>query len=329
MVVKESNFKTQATQGARFIIGVLLAVTFMNVAQQALAAENAAGVYPLGSHTPLSGALPPPGVYFANDLYYYSGDADPSHTLPFNAKLIANVHADVWIEVPTILWSTTSLLAGGNLVFSASLPIGGPSIDAGVGVTPPVPPIVFINAHDSVSTFGDPYLTASIGWHSETWHWTAGLGVNVPIGDYQAGEIANVAFHRWAVDLYGGVTSLDMKTGREFSALGGFTFNGENPDTDYKTGTEFHLDFGALQHFPNGFALGLVGYYYQQLSGDSGSGAVLGDFEGRVVALGGTVEYTFKAGDTQVTTRLKVFDEFAVENRLEGTAAYFTVALPL
>ncbi len=34
------------------------------------------------------------------------------------------------------------------------------------------------------------------------------------------------------------------------------------------------------------FAFGLKGYYYEQVSGDSGSGAILGDFEGESYGIG-------------------------------------------
>ncbi|WP_431311105.1 transporter [Methylobacterium nigriterrae] len=35
--------------------------------------------------------------------------------------------------------------------------------------------------------------------------------------------------------------------------------------------------------------VGLVGYFYDQLTGDSGSGDRIGPFKGRVTALGGSV----------------------------------------
>jgi hypothetical protein len=73
----------------------------------------------------------------------------------------------------------------------------------------------------------------------------------------------------------------------------------------------------------------VVGYYYQQLTPDTGTGAVLGSFEGRVVALGGAIGYTFEIGKLPVSTRLKVFREFDAVNHLEGTAGFFTVSLPL
>jgi hypothetical protein len=55
------------------------------------------------------------------------------------------------------------------------------------------------------------------------------------------------------------------------------------------------------------FTIGMVSYFYQQLTPDSGSGARLGAFEGRAVALGGTRGYTFEIGKTPVSTRLKVY----------------------
>lgn len=36
----------------------------------------------------------------------------------------------------------------------------------------------------------------------------------------------------------------------------GYTVNLENPDTDYTTGNEFHLESFLGQHLPKGFALG-------------------------------------------------------------------------
>ena len=50
----------------------------------------------------------------------------------------------------------------------------------------------------------------------------------------------------------------------------GVTFNGENPATDYKTGTEFHLEGAISQYLVADLNVGLTGYYYNQLTGDSG-----------------------------------------------------------
>jgi hypothetical protein len=185
------------------------------------------------------------------------------------------------------------------------------------------------NFEDSSTEFGDPILNALIGWHQGNWHWNIGTLVNVPIGPWSNDSISNIAFNHWAVDTTAAVTWLDPKIGFEVSSAAGFTFNWENPDTDYKTGTEFHVEWAFLQHFSKTFAVGVVGYHYQQVTGDSGAGATLGDFEGRVTALGPAVTYSFLLGKIPVSTQWSWLHEFDVENRLEGDVGLLTVSMPL
>lgn len=307
-----------------------IALAFFSVPSTSQAAENGVGIYLLGFRGPQAGIVPPPGLYFQNDTYFYKGSANPSREIPYNGQLVADVRATMWANVPTLLWSTPIQIAGGNLAFTASLPIGGPTIDAGVALSaPPINAVIARNLHDRVATIGDPLLTSLVAWHAGNFHWNAGVTTNIPVGDYREGAIANIAFHRWAADLFAAATWLDQASGHELSGTIGITFNGRNPTTDYTTGTEFHAEFAALQHVSRQFNLGVVGYYYDQLTGDSGSGARLGPFKGRVAALGGTVGYTFMAGQLPIATRVKVFREFDVRNRLEGTAGFFTISLPL
>jgi len=70
-------------------------------------------------------------------------------------------------------------------------------------------------------------------------------------------------------------------------------------------------------------------YYYQQVTADSGVGAKLGDFKGRVTALGGILTYDFALGKIPVSTQWSYFHEFDVENRLEGDAGVLTIVVPL
>ncbi|MGI9512861.1 MAG: transporter, partial [Anderseniella sp.] len=105
--------------------------------------------------------------------------------------------------------------------------------------------------------------------------------------------------------------------------------NDKNSATDYKTGEEFHLEFAALKHFSPQFNAGLAGYSYHQISGDSGTGAVLGSFKGRVTALGPHVSWTFPVGQVPVSLASRVFVEFNTKNRTEGVAGYVIVTAPL
>ena len=119
------------------------------------------------------------------------------------------------------------------------------------------------------------------------------------------------------------------KIGLELSSAVGFTVNGENPDTDYTTGTEFHVEWALVQHFSKTFALGFAGYHYDQITGDCGPGATLGPFEGRVTGIGPVMSYSFNLAKLPVSTQWSYFHELDVENRAQGDVGLLTVSLPL
>jgi hypothetical protein len=186
-----------------------------------------------------------------------------------------------------------------------------------------------VNVTDAQLNMSDYFLNSFIGWHAGNFHWQFGIGGVIPSGTYVAGQLSNVSLNRPAIDVFGAVTWLDPAIGWDLSAAAGFTFNQSNTATNYRTGDEFHLEWAATKFLSKEFTIGLVGYYYQQLTPDSGAGAILGAFEGRVVALGGSIGYTFELGKLPISTRLKVYREFAVQNRMEGTSGFFTVSLPI
>lgn len=308
--------------------GMLAASLCISASAPAKAAEGASGFYLLGSRESMAGFLPPPGTYVQDFNYYYAGSA--SKTLNFSGITVSGgIDANAFYNVPNAIWVAPGKVLGGNVAFNVMAPVGWKDITAGAQLSGPGGGVIATNIGDNDANFGDPVLGAVLGWHSGNWHWNVGTLVNVPIGYWEKGNLANIGFNRWAFDLNGAVTWLDMKSGLELSSAAGVTFNVENPDTDYKTGTEFHLEFSAMQNLSKRFAIGLNGYFYQQLTGDSGSGATLGSFKGRVVALGPAVNVNFNVGKIPVTANLRYFHEFDTKNRLEGDAGYVVLTMPL
>ena len=59
------------------------------------------------------------------------------------------------------------------------------------------------------------------------------------------------------------------------------------------SGTDMHLEFAGKQHLPSHWSLGVVGYWYEQITGDDNNPAILGDFKGRAIALGPEASYQF------------------------------------
>lgn len=307
---------------------MLAIVLGASIAPAAWAAEGGAGWYLLGSKGPAAGITPPPGVFFQNDFYFYSGDLGGNRQLPTGGRLAVGVQGKAAIELPTVIWILPEDVAGGHLGLTATLPIGWKNTDADVTFAGPLGGSATGAVSDDIFTIGDPVIGGLLGWEAGNFHWQASTQINVPIGDYQDGEISNIAFHHWGADVSLAATWLDPTIGLDLSGVVGMTFNAENPATDYRTGNEFHFEWAAVQHFNEQFDAGLVGYYYDQVTGDSGAGA-RSDFKGRVAAIGATIGWTFKAGEVPISTRIKYFHEFAAENRAEGDAVYLTISMPL
>jgi hypothetical protein len=287
------------------------------------AAEGGSGVYLLGFRGPAAGVTPPPGVFFNNQIYYYFGaEANANFDLA-NDQVALNVDADAIIDLATAMWVTQHQVLGGNLGFSVTVPFGYLDISAQLAN--------LTNISDDVFTIGDPFVSAFVGWHMGNWHLQTGVAVNVPIGDYQNGEIAQVAKHWWGTDVFAALTWLDPTTGIDISNTVGFTFNVENQETNYRTGTEFHWEWAVVKNFSPRFAAGLNGYYYKQLTDDGGSGKspLLGGFKGEVAAIGATATYNFQVGVIPVSTQVRYYHEFAAKNRLEGDVVFLSLTMPL
>ncbi len=124
-------------------------------------------------------------------------------------------------------------------------------------------------------------------------------------------------------DTVAAFTWLSTGTGTEFSMVPGLMVNTQNDDTDYTTGLEFHVDFTLNQFLAKTFALGLRGYYYRQVTGDSGSGASLGDFQGESLGIGPGVFWQPKFAGGKLAIVGKWLHDVTATRRLESD--YFSL----
>ncbi|CAN7146407.1 transporter [Bosea sp. LjRoot9] len=296
----------------------------------AYATEGGASLYVPGLRGPLAGVVPPPGFYFENDFYSYSGRLSAATQTQLGGAVLSNVKVQARINFLTPTWVTPVEVLGGNLGFAVTLPFGVPRISAGALITAPRLGRVFgFKQRDATLNIGDPVVSSFVGWHSGNFHWSVGASVNIPGGAYQDGELSNVALNRWIGDVYAAGTWLDPKIGLDISGAVGFEINGKNNATDYKSGNAFHADLSVSQYLSKEFSIGVLASHYQQVSGDSGSGASLGSYKGRVTAVGGTIAYTFDVAGTPVSARLKVLREVDVENRSRGTIGLISIGFPI
>ena len=70
-----------------------------------------------------------------------------------------------------------------------------------------------------------------------------------------------------------------------------------------------------------------MGYFYDQLTGDSGTGANLDDFKSRVAGIGPQIGFIFPVGNMQGYLNFKGYKEFDAENRPQGWNAWVTFAV--
>jgi hypothetical protein len=323
--------KSTAVFRSTSVLSLCLALAAGALASSAEAAEGAKSLYLLGRRGPVAGMIPKAGFYVTDDVYHYSGGREG--LTPFGDLVAGDVSANALINVAQLTWVTDEFLEKGRFALGVVLPYGRVEVDASATATLPSGIGVGLPVSSGETGFGDAALAASLGWRNregdDAFAWNVYSALFIPSGDYELGRLTNIGANHWGLDVGSAFTWGNFGNGREFSSVIGITFNGENQDTDYQSGTELHLEAAFTQHLPHGFSVGVGGYWYEQLTGDSGAGAILGDFKGRAVSIGPEAGYSFKVADRSVSLSLRWYHEFEVKNRLEGDGVFLTLSLPL
>lgn len=316
---------TDARQHRPVRTGTFLACSLVLASwSEARADEGGTPFWTSGQYGSFAAVPPTPGWSLQTMAYYYDGSASQSSRRGDTVSNDLDSQGPLLFIQPTYA-PHTKLLAGQP---SVALSFGygwnrtraEESVSAG-GVE--------LDRSDSLWGGTDLAPFASLAWSRGVDNWMVYLTGNIPVGSYDSERIANLGIGHGAIDGGGAYTWFDAQNGREFSAVLGFTQNFENDSTSYKNGIDSHLDWSLSQSLPSGWQLGLVGYAYYQLSGDSGAGATLGGFESRVVALGPKLGRTFRVGARQWTANLRGYHEFWARNRLEGFAVFATLTVPI
>ena len=149
----------------------------------------------------------------------------------------------------------------------------------------------------------------------------------IPVGVYDPTRLASLGLGHWAADAGAGYTYLNEQIGFEWSAVAGLTYNFINPYTQYQSGIDAHLDWAISPYVGDKVHVGAAGYVFNQVTGDSGAGARLGDFRSRVAGIGPQVGFFFPIADREGYLNLRGYYEFNASNRLGGWTAYVTFSV--
>ena len=254
------------------------------------------------------------------------GKFNPTVNVNLNVNL--NAHADVALVNPS--YTFASPVFGGRLSVGMLMFTGTNSATVNGNLTLAAGPFAVMrqgSISDTTTGFGDLYPQAILRWNNGVNNWMVYGTGDIPVGDYSPTNLANIGIGHGAVDGGGGYTYFDPKTGHEFSAVTGLTYNLLNPSTNYQNGVDWHLDWGASQFLSKQLLVGAVGYFYEQISPDSGSGDRVGAFESGVIGVGPQVGYIFPLGPMQAYVNLKAYWEFDGHERPSGWNTWVSLSL--
>jgi hypothetical protein len=278
-----------------------------------------------GSMTAVPGE---PGPSFTTIYYHSSLSAGAGKSFVLGGGVVTglNAQADLALLGPTYTFETPVL--GGRASISLFGAAGRPAASVDATLTGPLGRTLSGNRSDDRLAFGDVIPQAALKWNRGVHNFSTYATGDIPVGAYNSDRLANTGIGHGAIDAGGGYTYFDPKTGREFSAALGFTYNFENQQTRYQNGVDMHLDWAASQFLSKQVHVGLVGYFYNQISPDTGTGAALGSFESRVGGIGPQIGFIFPIGEAaQGYINVKGYKEFAAQNRPSGWNAWVTLSI--
>ncbi len=282
-----------------------------------LAEEGGSGHYLPGAISSFIDGAPDLGGVITR-LNYINYQGSSSAPLPMAGNLVGNVNARSNVLGLTVLWSPRLDHGIEKLHWSvtATIPILNMDLSGN---------IAHIHRRNDRTALGDIVFSPLMVNYDASKDLNINFRLNfyAPTGSYEVGRIVNNGKNFWTAEPILGFMYLGQTNGIEASLFLGADFNWENPDTNYQSGTQVHLDGTLAQHFP--FMGGLAGagvgaYWYDQVTGDSGRGANLGDFKAEAAGVGPVLSWADKTG--AYVGEIKYIMDFHNEKRLSGDTVW-------
>ncbi len=281
------------------------------------AAERGVSTFIPGTYGDFAVALTPaPGVYVRETVFSYSADRIS------RGALTATIDVDYWVNYNLLSFVTDWTLLGARYNFAFGIPIVDGDVDQTLSAAPQ------FNFYDDRQATGDFFFVPiSLFWKLGSLSLNLYEYVVTPTGAFARNKLANSGFGHWAFQTHLAATWINQKGGQEISLNLGHVYNLENPDTNYKTGQEAFAEYLFAQYLSPQFAIGVQGYFYRQLTGDSGRGASFGGFKGSSAGIGPAILWNTKIRDQKMSFIGKWLHEYDAENRFKGDFVFGTLVL--
>jgi len=260
------------------------------------------GHYPAGAEGLKGASLPPPGLYFRDYNFFYF--ANEFKDGPPDFDLFAYVNA------PRLIWMTDLEVFGANYGMDVIVPFGYLDWNVGPG-------------GDSDFGLGDIQIEPLLlSWHFKQFDVSAGYAIWAPTGDFSTSIPDVISKGFWSQMLTLGLTWYpDQEKTWSISLLNRYEFCFEQEDTDIDPGQVYTLEWGFGKSVRQGLDVGLIGYWQQQTTKDSGPTAT-SELD-RKVGIGPEVNAFWP--DLGLFTSIRYAYEFAAVERPEGQLVTVTL----
>ncbi|MBH5367281.1 SphA family protein [Bradyrhizobium glycinis] len=303
-------------------------------AQDARADAGGVGFWLPGIFGSLAAAPTVPGWAYASIYLHLQADAGATKNFVTSGggsgSVVTglNAHADA-LALGITYVSPTPVL-GGQAAISLITAPGNVGLGIDATLTGPAGNVISGGRTDNRTTVSDVFYQGTLKWNQGVHNEMVYITGNIPSGTYDPTRLANLNLGFVAWDAGVGYTYFDPKTGHEFSVVGGLTYSLPNPYLQYQNGIDFHVDWAASQFLSKNLQIGLVGYFYQQITDDSGPGAKLGGFRGRAIGIGPQIGFIIPLSDGyQGYLNLKGYKDLEVENRASTWSTWVTFAVSM
>lgn len=286
------------------------------------AAENGTGVYLLGSKDKKMGVFPSKGLFLRNDFSFQSGEF---YGLYLHGKEFNSIKNWVAVNNTSLNYYFGKQVFGGTYMAGMELRI----VSNEITVDPAVINGITKSNHSAFGLGNLKIIPIAIGWKNRRFfHYSLSIAFYLPVGNYDPESFANTSKNYFSVDPEFSATWFNEYTNTDISGNIGLTYNFSNPSTNYRSGSELHAEYSVVQGIERQWGIGAVGYFYYQLTPDTGEGLV-NDNISRCNGFGPIFTYNLRRGRTAIGLIAKMFLTFGNQNTLYSNSYWLGVSFKI
>jgi hypothetical protein len=305
------------------VVGALCVVL---VPVRAIADEGGASVWLPGQFASFAAVPGDPGFSLEAMFYFRKASATAGTSFSRGGGLLLGYDTAEQYLFLTPSYTFADPVLNGQLWLGVTFSAGRADTSVWGVLTTPNANVFSARNSDSAAGISDLYPMASLKWQIGSHNIMTYIMGSAPIGTYDPNRLAGVGLGHWAIDAGMGYTYMPA-SGFEVSVTAGLTYNFINPTTRYQSGMDAHIDVGMSYSFSDTFYVGAAGYFFGQVSPDTGGSGLLGGFRSQVAGAGPQVGWSFQVAGLATDLDVRGYKEFAAQNRPEGWNVFVTISL--